>query len=213
MSSDRFANVNKTTVVKQLRLNSKIRPRKLPSALSAEWFLHKDELIATLRTAIMYWRNELEFKCSQYKNRWIIMEGSNNFWYPKEVLATPPSLHHPQGRGKGTRKQIAYSHPGSYFFSILAWEKEIFIPKHFIPSYWVKGWFKMESPDGQIDKRLVPRCPFFPAFTGAQLTPAWVGIHFLAPTPRKHILTSLEKAVSEKHYNNNISAPCASGER
>lgn len=71
----------------------------------------------------------------------------------------------------------------------------------------------MESPDGQIDKDLSPGVPFCPAFTGAQPRPAWVGIHFLDPTPRKDILTSLEKAVSERHYNNNISAPCTSGER
>ena len=54
----------------------------------------------------------------------------------------------------------------------------------------------MESPDGQTDKDLSPGVPFCPAFTGAQLTPAWVGIPFLAPTTRKDILTSLEKAVS-----------------
>lgn len=70
----------------------------------------------------------------------------------------------------------------------------------------------MESPDGQIDKDLYPDVLFFPAFTGAQLTPAWADSHFLAPTPRKDILTSLEKAVSERHYNN-IPAPCTSGER
>lgn len=160
----------------------------------------------------MYRRDELELKCSQHQNGWMIMEGSNNFWCPRKYSLPTFTPSRPQGRCKGTRKQIAFSHPGSYFLSILAWEEETFIPKHLIPSYWIQGWFKMESPDGQIDKDLSPDVLFCPAFTGAQLTPAWVGSHFLAPTPRKDILTSLEKAVSERHYNN-IPAPCTSGER
>lgn len=66
--------------------------------------------------------------------------GIKQFLEPKGSTPHPTfAPSRPQGRCKGVRKQTAFSYPGSYFLSILAWEEEIFIPKHLIPSYWIQG--------------------------------------------------------------------------